>query len=206
MFNNLIFYDIVFLSKKLFFRQSLPLFQGWPMFVLGDKVVYAGHGVAKISRIVEKEVAGSKTIFFELKFINKEMTVLVPTNNLSAVGVRRLSSRENINDIFTFLSQPATHIPYEATTTNWSRRNKDYQCKLRTGNLSEICKIYRDLKHISEQKELSFGEKTLLSQTEALLVEEISIVQDIVREKAIEQLRSLVDTRHFRRTSQVTTL
>lgn len=168
------------------------------MFVLGEKVVYAGHGVAKISRIVEKNVAGSITCFFELKFLNKDMTILVPTNNLSAVGVRRLSSRESINDIFKLLSEPCEPVLYDLTTTNWNKRNKEYQCKLRTGNLSEICKIYRDLKHIAAQKELSFGEKNLLHQTEALLVEEISIVENVGEEKAIEQLRSLVGPRQFR--------
>ena len=165
------------------------------MFVLGEKVVYAGHGVAKISRVVEKKVGGSTASFFELKFINKDMTILVPMQNLSLVGVRRLSSRESINDIFKILSQPAEYVPNELATSNWNKRNKEYQCRLRTGNLSEICKIYRDLKHMSGQKELSFGEKNLLSQTEALLVEEIAIVENIVEEKAMEQLRSLVNTR-----------
>lgn len=171
------------------------------MFVLGEKVVYAGHGVAKISRVVEKKVAGATASFFELKFVSKDMTVLVPTNNLVSVGVRRLSSRENINDVFKILSQPAEYVPHELATSNWNKRNKEYQCRLRTGNLSEICKIYRDLKHMSAQKELSFGEKNLLSQTESLLVEEIAIVENIVEEKAIEQLRSLVNIRPSRQSA-----
>ena len=161
-------------------------------FVLGEKVVYAGHGVAEISRVVEKKVAGATANFFELKFLSKDMTILVPTHNLASVGVRRLSSQENINDIFKILSQPPQCVHHELATSNWNKRNKEYQCRLRTGNLSEICKIYRDLRHMSGQKELSFGEKNLLSQTEALLVEEIAIVKCIVEEKAIEQLRLLV--------------
>lgn len=165
------------------------------MFVLGEKVVYAGHGVAQINRIIEKQVAGSKTSFFELKFLNKDMTVLVPTNNLAAVGVRQLSSRESISDLFKMLAQPYEPVTNELTTNNWNKRNKEYQCKLRTGNLREICKIYKDLKHISETKELSFGEKNLLQQTEALLAEEISIVEELNEDKAVEQLRSLISHR-----------
>ncbi len=46
------------------------------------------------------------------------------------------------------------------------------------------------LKHIEQYKELSFGEKTILHQTEALLVEEIVLVCEVAREKAIQQLRS----------------
>lgn len=162
------------------------------MFVLGEKVVYAGHGVAQISRLIEKKIGGSITHFFELRFINKDMTILIPTNNLAAAGVRRLSSPENIDDIFKLLSQPVEPIHHDLTTSNWNKRNKEYQCRLRTGKLTEIGKIYRDLRHIAAQKELSFGEKGLLNQTEALLVEEIAIVENIGTEKAVEQLRSWV--------------
>ncbi len=51
---------------------------------------------------------------------------------------------------------------------------------------------------MSGQKELSFGEKNLLNQTEALLAEEISIVENVAEEKAIEQMRSLVNPRAMR--------
>jgi CarD family transcriptional regulator len=159
-------------------------------FCLNEKVVYPGHGVAQIHRIVEKLIAGNRACFFELKFLNKDMTILVPTNNLTSVGIRRLSSTEHITDIFKTLMQPSTRISYDAVT-NWNKRNKDYQCKLRTGDLLEICKIYRDLKNMSVYKELSFGEKALLQQTEMLLAQEISLVQNMEEEKAVEHLRSL---------------
>jgi RNA polymerase-interacting CarD/CdnL/TRCF family regulator len=76
--------------------------------------------------------------------------------------------------------------------SNWNKRNKAYQGTLRTGNLQEICSIYRDLKHIENHKELSFGEKSLLQQTELLLAEEISIVKNVEIARAAEQLRTLV--------------
>ena len=160
------------------------------IFCVNEKVVYPGHGVAQINRIVEKQVAGSRACFFELKFLNKDMTILVPTHNLSSVGIRRLSSTENISDIFKTLVQPSQRMSYDAVT-NWNKRNKDYQCKLRTGDLQEICKIYRDLKNMSMYKELSFGEKALLGQTETLLAQEISLVKNMDEGKAVEHLRSL---------------
>lgn len=160
------------------------------MFVLDEKVVYPGHGVAKISRIIEKIIAAQKTTFFELKFLNKDMTILVPTDNLSSVGLRRLSSPDCINEILKFLSDPIFPTQADSNGSNWNKRNKDYQCKLRTGNLRDICKIYRDLKCISLYKELSFGEKSLLQQTEMLLAQEISLVKKEAEEAILEKLRS----------------
>jgi CarD family transcriptional regulator len=160
------------------------------MFSLSEKVIYPGHGVAVINRIVKKTVSGLDMQFFELRFLSKDMTILVPKNNMASVGIRSLSSRESIEDIFKIMSEPFPATPQELMASNWNKRNKEYQLKLRTGNIQEICKIYRDLKHISVRKELSFGEKNLLQQTEGLLAEEISLVSDMREEMAVEHLRS----------------
>lgn len=159
-------------------------------FCVNEKVVYPGHGVAQINRIVEKQIAGNRACFFELKFLNKDMTILVPTHNLTSVGIRRLSSQEYISTIFQILMQPSQRISSDIAT-NWNKRNKDYQCKLRTGDLQEICKIYRDLKNMSVYKELSFGEKALLQQTESLLAQEIALVHNVTEAEAMGQLRAL---------------
>lgn len=164
-------------------------------FTCGEKVVYPGHGVAVIDRIIEKTIAGRISQFFELRFLNKDMTILVPTDNAIDVGIRPLSSAEYINDIFKKLAQPATVKNHDTVVSNWNKRNKEYQGKLRSGDLLEICSIYRDLRHIEYYKELSFGEKSLLQQTELLLIEEIAIVNNIETLSATECLRSLVGHR-----------
>jgi CarD family transcriptional regulator len=162
------------------------------MFARNEKVVYPGHGVAVISCVIEKKIAGKSLQFFELRFLNKDMTILVPTENATAVGIRHLSSAEYINDIFKLLAQPVMAKQLDAAATNWNKRNKEYQGKLRSGNLLELCAIYRDLRHIEGNKELSFGEKSLLQQTENLLIEEIALVTKITSSDAARQLKELV--------------
>jgi CarD family transcriptional regulator len=89
------------------------------------------------------------------------------------------------------LSQPIGREYQELTASNWNKRSKEYQCKIRTGSIKQIGEIYRDLKYISHHKELSFGEKNLLLQTEALLAEEISLVIDVDKDRVVERLRTL---------------
>jgi len=177
-------------ASKSCFWMELFIQERVVMFSLGDKVVYPGHGVAKISRMVEKIIAGSVAKFFELQFLNKDMTLLVPTTNLDSIGLRKLSSNKTIDNAFEILSEPAK-LCRDFMLSNWNKRSKDYLCKLRTGDLYEICIIYRDLNHLAAKKELSFGEKNLLLQTEALLVEEISLVKEVGEDKAMARLRSL---------------
>lgn len=165
------------------------------MFARSEKVVYPGHGVAHINRIVEKKVAGNAVFFFELKFFSKDMIILIPVDNTDSVGIRKLSSLECVNAIFKILALPIEHcLSHDMSMSNWNKRNKDYQIKLRRGDLVEIAEIYRDIKHISLQKELSFGEKMLLQQTELLLVEEISLIKNTSTQETLEYLRSLIPT------------
>jgi CarD family transcriptional regulator len=158
------------------------------MFSLNDKVVYPGHGVALICKVFSRNVANQSITFFELQFQNKDMTIMVPRNKLEEVGVRHLSTSSKISEMLEHISEPKN---LETTATNWNRRKKEYQSKLRTGSLEDISEIYRDLKYISKCKELSFGEKNLLLKTEALLAEEISAAEHVDEEKAVEKLRAV---------------
>lgn len=168
----------------------------WPMiFSLYEKVVYPGHGVAYINRIIEKSVGNNKFSFYELTFINKHATVLVPINNATnEIGIRELSSCERVAEALEVIAEPARKLNhYEFSASSWNKRNKLYQLKLRRGSILELSEIYRDLRFIETQKELSFGEKKLLSKAEALLVEEIALVQSSDEKKTIECLRSLTN-------------
>lgn len=161
------------------------------MFSLHQKVVYPGHGVAEINRIFEKKIGNQISVLLELKFLHKDMTIMVPMEKADEVGIRFLTSCDSINQILAnCVKSPRKIDIHELSASNWNRRNKDYQNKLRTGSLEAITAIYSDLKAISYHKELSFGEKTLLQKTETLLVEEISASSNVAEEKAIEQLRS----------------
>lgn len=158
------------------------------MFLVNEKVVYPGYGVALISKLVKRLVSGRQTSFYELKFFNKDMAVLVPEDRLEAVGIRRLSSESDLEEMFKILSQPLDRGEYEVGFNNWNKRNKKYQLNLRSGDILKICHIYKDLAWISQTKELSFGERSLKAKIEQLLIEEIAVVKNINKDKALKYL------------------
>ncbi len=158
------------------------------MFLVNDKVVYPGYGVALISKLVQRFVSGKMTSFYELKFFNKDMSVLIPEDRIQAAGIRKLSSHQDLEEMFKVLSEPVKKGNYEIGFNNWNKRNKKYQLNLRSGDLLKICYIYKDLEWISKTKELSFGERNLKTKIEQLLIEEISVVKNIDKEKALKIL------------------
>jgi len=162
------------------------------MFKLNDKVFYPGHGVAQIVSIDDKHVAGSKVSFFKLKFIFKEMTILVPIKNVDAIGVRSLSTKEDVvkalNELYKLPENQLGSVDF--TPTGWNKRNKEYQQKIQKGCLVDLARVYRDLMFIAKQKDLSFGEKSLLSTTEDLIVQEIMVIRSDERDEAVREIRA----------------
>lgn len=161
------------------------------MFLLHDKVVYPGYGVAVIHQMVNRMISGKQTKFYMLKFSNKKMTILVPETKLENVGIRSLCTTKELQDIFLILSEYDLEsiLKYYQNIANWNRRYKEYQTKLRSGDLIEMAKIYRDLQIIATKKELSFGERNLLAQIEVLLSEEVATVRGVTPEKALLLLK-----------------
>ena len=80
------------------------------MFSQSEKVVYPGHWVAIIHRVLERKIGGKSTKFFELKFLNKDMMILVPVDNVVSIGIRNVSSQKDIGTLFKTFSTPVkTH-------------------------------------------------------------------------------------------------
>ena len=162
------------------------------MFELNDKVIYPGHGVAIIDDIIEKVIGGKSVTFFKLSFLYKDMTILVPMYNTEVIGIRHPSGQQTIllalNELH---KQPEKKLEsIDFTPSGWNRRNKDYQLKIQSGLLVEIAKIYRDLMYVSQQKDLSFGERALLQAAEELLIQELQIIKSIDREAIIQEIRN----------------
>lgn len=161
------------------------------MFECNDKVFYPGHGVANVDGIIEKNVAGSVVKFLKLSFLHKDMMILVPLYNADSIGLRFISSEDCVNQVLQELyKNPERKLEsIDFTPSGWNRRFKEYQLKILGGKLIDIIKIYRDFMHISQQKDLSFGERMLLQNVEDLLAQEIQSVRNISREEVIQELR-----------------
>ncbi len=160
------------------------------MFNPHDIIVYPGYGVARINREVEKIISGSIIKLYELQFMNKDVTILVPVGGMFSVGIRQPSTKEEILALFEiFCIQLTPDSIAELSLSSWNRRSKEYQNKIRTGSVQELAVIYRDLKTIERYKSLSFGEKAVMHQVEALISEECAVVERRSAEEVAKEIR-----------------
>lgn len=163
------------------------------MFKVNDKVIYPGHGVAVIEELTERTVSGAHHVtFMKLVFLYKDMSILVPTYNIDAIGIRVPSSLELVEKMFIELeAKPERRLEsVDFTPSGWNKRYKDYQNKIQGGSLLDIAKIYRDLMYVAQQKDLSFGERALLQNTEELIIQELQIIKNVPREFVLQEIRA----------------
>ena len=157
------------------------------MFKVGESAVYPAHGITVVKRIDEREVGGKKKSFYVLQVLENQMTIMVPTDNAEAVGLRSIISDQDVSRVYTILKMRDVKIDQ----TTWNRRYRDYMEKIKTGSIYEIAEVLRDLFLLRHSKDLSFGERKMLDQAKALIVKEISIAkhtQEAIIEQEIQQI------------------
>ena len=156
-------------------------------FKVGEKVVYPAHGVGVIEGVQTKVISGSERKFYMLRIIDSDMTIMIPTENVEAVGLRRVIGKDTVTKIYKILRQKKV----EGDSQTWNRRYREYTEKIKTGSPLEIAKVLRDLLVLKGDKELSFGERKMLDTARSLLVKELSIAKANSEEKIMEELKTI---------------
>ena len=71
---------------------------------------------------------------------------------------------------------------------NWSRRFKNHQEKLRSGDVYQVAEVVRNLRLREKTKGLSAGEKTMYNKARKVLVSELSFALNVSEEDAMDQV------------------
>ena len=122
------------------------------MFKVGESAVYPAHGIAVVKRIDEREIGGKKKTFYVLQILERNLTLMVPTDNAEAVGLRSIISDTEVPKVYSILKMRDVKIDQ----TTWNRRYRDYMEKIKTGSIYEISQVLRDLFLLRHSKDLSF--------------------------------------------------
>ena len=154
-------------------------------FKTNDHVVYPTHGVGRITRVEEQEVAGSKLELFVITFDKDKMTLRVPTAKAKAVGMRKLSSPDIVATALNTLKGRA-----RIKRTMWSRRAQEYEAKINSGDLISIAEVVRDLHRSESQPEQSYSERQLYEAALARMAREVAAVERIDEQAAVKRVET----------------
>ena len=152
-------------------------------FKVGDRVVYPHHGAAVIKKKESREVSGEKVDYFVLHMAHGDLTLSVPVDKAEEVGMRPPISRSDVEDLFRLIGKRDVREP-----ANWSRRFKNHQEKMKSGDVYQVAEVVRNLALREKGKGLSTAEKSMLDRARSILVSELSFALDVTEEEALEKL------------------
>ena len=159
------------------------------MFNIGDKVVYPMHGAGKIESIEEKEIMGETEDYYIIKMLVDGVKVMVPTDKAQNIGVRELSAKEESDKVFSILEAPMEELTLD---TNWNKRYSSNIDKIKSGSITEVTEVFKDLSHRHFEKGLSIGEKKMLNTSKNILLSELVLTQGDTKEDLDEKLERMV--------------
>ena len=136
-----------------------------------EYVVYPAHGVGQIVSIEKQEVAGFELELFVVSFEQDKMTLRVPTNKATEIGMRSLSSPDVVSQAMKTLKGKA-----KVKRAMWSRRAQEYEQKINSGDLIAIAEVVRDLHRNDDQREQSYSERQLYEAALERLTREVAAV------------------------------
>ena len=143
-------------------------------FKVGDKAVYPGHGLGKITAIETKEILGARQKFYSILLNSSDMKIMVPENRMKTV--RLLITRQTAMDVLDILQDHKTHYCLVEVGKNWSKRHQEYMKIIKTGNIIKTAQVFRELLNMEEKKGLSFYERQLMLTVCKMIFDEISMV------------------------------
>ena len=156
-------------------------------FSAGDFVVYPTHGVGKIVGVEDQESSGHELQLFVIKFETEKMTLRVPIEKAKVAGLRKLSSRQQME-----LAVSTLRGRSRVNRAMWSRRAQEYAAKINSGDPISIAEVVRDLHRNAGQPDQSYSERQIYEAALERLVRELAAVEKIDRNAATQRLEEVL--------------
>ncbi len=156
-------------------------------FKIGDKAVYPAHGVAEVTGIENRDIAGKPKAFYILKLVDSGMRLMIPTDGAARAGLRTVISKKDAEKVLQILKSDEVAVDAQP----WNRRYREYMDMLKSGSPFEVAKVLRDLYRLKGDKDLSFGERRLLDTARSLLVTELALARKIKEDKVEKEILAI---------------
>ena len=154
-------------------------------FKIGEVVVYPKHGVGEIIKIESMEVSSIKAKFYVVKMEQGKLTIRVPLDKQNEVGLRKISSKKIIEEVFNVLK-----LKPKIRRIMWSRRAQEYDTKIFSGDPVKIGEVVRDLFRKNSQPEQSYSERQMFQVALERLAREVAAVEKTDYFQATEKIET----------------
>lgn len=152
-------------------------------FRVGETVVHPHHGAAVVDEIERRSFDGKDLDYIVLSSSHNGLTLRVPVDKMDEIGIRPCISRNQVTHIMGVLADAPSPVK-----GHWSRRLKQNQQRLRSGDLEQVAQVLRDLSAKDQEKGLSPAEKRLRDNARRMIDAELAAVVKGGEESALSMV------------------
>lgn len=153
------------------------------MFHIGDEIFYPMHGAGIIVDIEEKKILGELHKYYIMQISISDMKVMLPINNLDAIGIRKIVSENAANEAIDHF-----HNCEEDPNNNWNQRYRENIEKMKSGNIVDVATVAKTLLLRDNRKSLSNAERKMLSNAKNILISELVLA----KKKTVDEIKELL--------------
>ena len=148
-------------------------------FKINDFCVYKTHGIAKVIGFETIKFDNTSTKCYVLYFEKEKLTLTIPMKYKDTNELRKLSTMEDMEKIFSILRNSQRKIK-----GMWSRRAKEYEEKINSGNIFDVAEVLQDLIRDVDDADRSYSERIIYETAIYRLASELSIIKKIPYKEA----------------------
>jgi CarD family transcriptional regulator len=152
-------------------------------FEKGSFVVYPSHGVGLIKGVETQKIAGTDLKVYVIEFEKDRMTLKIPSTRAGKSGIRQLSSVAQLVQVKKTLKGKS-----RTKKGMWSKRAKEYEQKINSGNIILLAEVVRDLHKNVDDPDRSYSERIIYENAINRLAGEMATVYEIKHEEAIKDI------------------
>ncbi len=156
------------------------------MFCKGDKIVYPMYGAGVIEDLELKEVDGNSQTYYVMNIPIGNLKIMISALKADDLGLRPIYAKEEVISIISNVQIIPTDMP-----ENWNQRYKENLEKIKSGKLSEVALVFRNLLLREKRRGLSSAEKKMLTTAKQIILSEIILSQNIEKNSAEELLMTI---------------
>lgn len=152
-------------------------------FIPGTTVVHSAHGPATVTGHETRQIKGVAVEYVKLSVLTNALSVSVPIDRASELGIRPLLSEQQIHDLFDVLRSESA-----PEDKQWSRRFKANAERLASGDTFTVASVARDIYRRREFRGVSTGERDQLEAAFKPIRTELRLVLDAPTEEIDQML------------------
>ena len=92
-------------------KQTIPMQEA---FKTGELAVYPAHGVAMITGVESRQMAGESKHFYMLRILDTDAVIMVPIDSAANVGLRKIVKKSMLPKIYEVLQDKNDALPSTA--------------------------------------------------------------------------------------------